>query len=194
MFIHKLLSYVGIALPFTDQTLNSMAQRIPIPTIVDDRSIYEKQVDDDKTIGWKIIKRSTITGYYRETVPIETSIVLSVPDRFEAAKLIRENSKVFISYYGRLGIDETLPFQVNPPLYTKEGEYGPSSWSIPRGLRLHDQYGNDVLDQNKKFIKAEVILEVFNPYECSVSKSYPIYLINLYQELLRRNDYYKKIL
>lgn len=43
-----------------------------------------------------------------------------------------------------------------------------------------------------EFVKMQLSLEVFNPYLYSVSETYLVHVINLYQDLLKRNNYYQK--
>ncbi len=196
MLVRKILSSIWVKLPFVESQKDSMVKSIPIPTVINDFSIYKKLNIDGyplpsdvncKVTGWEVSNKGKITDYYGTDVDIETAVIVFQPDRNEVNRTIVEGRKSFMSGFSKIGTG-----QVPTVWNVDEGAIKNRSWFA--WIRFHpvDDSGGFILNENGKMVDSILEIKIFNPYSYSMKESYPKDVLMLYQELLRRTDYFRK--
>lgn len=201
MILRKVVSLVGIKLPFSESIKDALAKKIPIPTVIDDWTKYktitnesfEAEINDDSktVIGWSLSRRGNIIDYYGKEVPVETSIIVFLPEQNEVFDLIAKNRRAFFTQFSHIGTGRI------PTCWSvDEGHHATNSWTAWIRYRPQDRFGNFTTDSNDKLIDTTLAIKIYNPYFYQAnernSSKYAQELVQLYQELLRRNEYYKK--
>lgn len=185
-----------IKLPFSESQKDSMTKGIPIPTIINDFSTYKKlNIDgyplpsdtDCKVTGWEVSNKGKIIDYYGRDVDIEVATIIFHPDRNEVNRVIVEGRRSFMSGFSKIGTG-----QVPTVWNVDEGAVKNRNWFAWTRFHPLDSRGEFILNENDKMIDSILEIKISNPYSYSMNESYPKDVLMLYQELLRRTDYFKK--